>query len=83
VSIGGANGNRLTGGRAAIGKVIGPSFAAHQLPDVVSGLIDTYLERRTADERFIDTVERIGTEPFKHRVYGASRRSRHEELTDA
>ncbi|HVJ59740.1 MAG TPA: nitrite/sulfite reductase, partial [Burkholderiaceae bacterium] len=83
VSIGGANGNRLTGGRAAIGKVIGPSFAAHQLPDVVSGLIDTYLERRSADERFIDTVERIGMEPFKHRVYGASRRSRHEELTDA
>ena len=83
VSIGGANGNRLTGGRAAIGKVIGPSFAAHQLPDVVSGLIDTYLAQRTADERFIDTVERIGMEPFKHRVYGASRRSRHEELTDA
>ena len=82
VSIGGANGNRLTSGRAAIGKVIGPSFAAHQLPDVVTRIIDTYLEQRTADERFIDTVERLGVDPFKQRVYGATRRTRHEELTN-
>jgi sulfite reductase (NADPH) hemoprotein beta-component len=83
VSIGGADGSRLTGGRAAIGRVIGPSFAADQLPDVISKLIDTYLAHRSADERFIDTVERIGVDPFKQRVYGESRRARHQELSHA
>jgi sulfite reductase (NADPH) hemoprotein beta-component len=83
VSIGGSDGSRLTGGRAAIGRVIGPSFAADQLPDVISRLIDTYLANRTADERFIDTVERLGVDPFKHRVYGESRRTRHQELSHA
>jgi sulfite reductase (NADPH) hemoprotein beta-component len=53
--------------------VIGPSFAAREMPDVVSRLIETYIERREADEPFIDTVRRIGIEPFKERVYAAAR----------
>jgi len=64
VSIGGAQGND-----ASLGKVIGPSFAAHEMPDVIERLIETYLEARHAGERFIDTVRRIGIEPFKERVY--------------
>ena len=67
VSIGGAQGNE-----AALGKVIGPSFAAKDMPDVVARLIDTYIDHRHADERFIDTVRRIGTEPFKERVYATA-----------
>jgi len=67
VSIGGDQGER-----ASLGKVIGPSFAAREMPDVVSKLIDTYIERRHADEQFIDTVRRIGIEPFKERVYAAA-----------
>jgi sulfite reductase (NADPH) hemoprotein beta-component len=67
VSIGGDQGER-----ASLGKVIGPSFAARQMPDVVARLIDTYIERRHADEQFIDTVRRIGVEPFKERVYAAA-----------
>jgi sulfite reductase (NADPH) hemoprotein beta-component len=56
---------------AAIGKVIGPSFARAQVPDVIERLIECYLERRDSDaERFVDTVQRIGIEPFKERVYG-------------
>ena len=51
VSIGGDQGEH-----ASLGKVIGPSFAARDMPDVVAPLIDTYIERRHADERFIDTV---------------------------
>jgi sulfite reductase (NADPH) hemoprotein beta-component len=39
------------------------------MPDVVESLIHTYVEQRHADERFIDTVRRIGIEPFKSRVY--------------
>ena len=67
VSIGGSQGND-----AALGKVIGPSFAAKDMPDVVARLIDTYIDHRQDDERFIDTVRRIGTEPFKERVYAAA-----------
>jgi sulfite reductase (NADPH) hemoprotein beta-component len=64
VSIGGAQGDR-----ASLGKVIGPSFAASEMPDVVSRLIDVYVEERHEDEPFIDTVRRVGIEPFKDRVY--------------
>lgn len=64
VTIGGAQGNQ-----ARLGKVIGPSFAAAEMPDVVESLIRTYLEQRHADEAFIDTVHRVGIEPFKSRVY--------------
>ncbi|HEY7945797.1 MAG TPA: nitrite/sulfite reductase [Casimicrobiaceae bacterium] len=67
VSIGGDQGDR-----ASLGKVIGPSFAAREMPDVVARLIDTYIERRHADEPFIDTVRRIGIEPFKEHVYAAA-----------
>jgi sulfite reductase (NADPH) hemoprotein beta-component len=38
----------------------------------VSRLIDTYIDRREADEAFIETVRRIGIEPFKERVYAAA-----------
>jgi sulfite reductase (NADPH) hemoprotein beta-component len=68
VSIGGAQGND-----SSLGTVIGPSFAAEDVPDVVEKLIETYLEHRTEEERFIDTVRRIGVEPFKARVYGSAR----------
>ena len=64
VSIGGAQGEE-----AALGKVIGPSFAAHEMPDVVARLIEVYIHRRHEDEVFIDTVHRIGIDPFKERVY--------------
>jgi sulfite reductase (NADPH) hemoprotein beta-component len=39
------------------------------MPDVVSKLIETYLASRTPEERFIDTVRRLGIAPFKQRVY--------------
>jgi sulfite reductase (NADPH) hemoprotein beta-component len=61
VSIGGSQGDD-----AALGKVIGPSFAAHEMPDVISRLIDTYVEKRFDDERFVDTVHRLGVDPFRN-----------------
>ncbi|KCV62065.1 nitrite/sulfite reductase, 4Fe-4S iron-sulfur cluster-binding domain protein [Bordetella bronchiseptica 99-R-0433] len=58
------------GGGAAIGRIIGPSFARTQIPDVVDRLIRTYLELRDSDaERFIDVVDRVGIDPFKRDVY--------------
>ncbi|NMG77172.1 nitrite/sulfite reductase [Aromatoleum diolicum] len=64
VTIGGSQGND-----AAIGKVIGPSVARADMPDVIASLIETYIDERHEDELFIDTVRRIGLEPFKTRVY--------------
>ncbi len=64
VSIGGAQGND-----AAIGKIIGPSFSAHQMPEVMDRIIQVYLRERIEDERFIDTARRISFLPFKEFVY--------------
>jgi sulfite reductase (NADPH) hemoprotein beta-component len=66
VSIGGAQGNN-----ASIGKVIGRSFAQAEIPDVIEKLINCYIaSREHEEERFIDTVRRIGMDPFKEYVYG-------------
>jgi sulfite reductase (NADPH) hemoprotein beta-component len=54
---------------AAIGKVLGPSFAQDEIPDVVEKLVDVYLEQRQPGEKFIQTYNRIGMDPFKERVY--------------
>ena len=39
------------------------------MPDVVARLIETYIDVRHEDERFVDTVRRVGLDPFKERVY--------------
>lgn len=64
VSIGGAQGNE-----SAIGKIIGPSFSATQMPEVVGRLLETYVQCRVEGERFVDTVQRLGIAPFKEHVY--------------
>jgi sulfite reductase (NADPH) hemoprotein beta-component len=56
---------------AALGKVLGPSFARAEVVDVIEKLIECYLEKRDSEaERFIEVVQRIGIEPFKEKVYG-------------
>ena len=66
ISIGGSQGNA-----ASLGKVIGPSFAQDEVPDVIEKLIETYLQYRDSEtEKFIDVVRRIGVTPFKEHVYG-------------
>lgn len=64
VSIGGAQGNQ-----AAIGKILGPSFNFQQMPEVIDRILQVYLRERLEEEPFIDTVRRIGVEPFKEWVY--------------
>jgi sulfite reductase (NADPH) hemoprotein beta-component len=66
VSIGGKQGND-----ASLSSVIGPSFAAEEMPGVVQRLIDVYIDQRTPEELFIDTVRRLGVAPFKAHVYAA------------
>ncbi len=69
VTIGGSEGKH-----SGLGRVIGPSFAVGDIPDVIERLLRTYLRARHDEERFIDTVRRVGLDPFKTAVY----RERHE-----
>jgi sulfite reductase (NADPH) hemoprotein beta-component len=78
VSIGGRQ-----GANAALGEVIGPSFAAADMPDVVENLIATYLDLRHDDERFVDTVHRLGIGPFKQRVYADAHRAANDSVSEA
>ncbi|UUX97483.1 nitrite/sulfite reductase [Aquabacterium sp. J223] len=64
ITLAGSDGSALSG-KAVAGKVIGPSFAAEEVPDVIEALIDTYRHERHHGERFIDTVRRAGIAPFK------------------
>ncbi|MDC8786712.1 nitrite/sulfite reductase [Roseateles koreensis] len=65
ISLGGSDGAVLSGVPQA-GRVIGPSFAADEVPDVIESVIQSYRQlRSSAAERFIDTVRRVGIEPFK------------------
>ncbi|HEY7884429.1 MAG TPA: nitrite/sulfite reductase [Cellvibrionaceae bacterium] len=54
---------------AALGSVLGPAFNAEDMPSVIQKIIDVYVENRTEEEPFIDTVNRLGAAPFKERVY--------------
>lgn len=64
ITLGGAQGHE-----AAIGKVIGRAFLAEEIPAVIDRLIKTYVNERQDSERFIQTVWRLGLEPFKQAAY--------------
>ena len=78
VSLGGAQGNQ-----SSIGKIIGPSFSAHQMPIVIERLLHVYVRDRIEDERFIDTVRRLGVAPFKEYVYATPIKARNNTGEDA
>ncbi len=64
------------GGRAdedaALGALLGPAVPYEQVADVIEDVVGAYVELRARpDELFIDTVKRLGVEPFKERVYAA------------
>ncbi|HEY0563737.1 MAG TPA: hypothetical protein VGD04_10450, partial [Methylophilus sp.] len=48
---------------------IGRAFSAEEMPGVIQRLIEVYLKERSDEERFIDTVRRLGIAPFKAHVY--------------
>jgi sulfite reductase (NADPH) hemoprotein beta-component len=65
VTLGGSDGTRLSGA-ATPGKVIGPSFAAAEMPDVIEALLGVYRSERSEGETFTQAVKRLGIDPFKH-----------------
>ena len=77
VTLGGSDGTRLSG-TAQPGKVIGPSFAASEVVDVIEALLDTYRQQRTEGETFLATLRRTGPDAFKaaaHAVRTATARA--------
>jgi sulfite reductase (NADPH) hemoprotein beta-component len=64
ITLGGEQGNET-----AIGKVIGPSFSAQQVPGVIEQIISVFEKHRINQESFLQTYQRLGVEPFKQSVY--------------
>ncbi|MBA4361000.1 MULTISPECIES: nitrite/sulfite reductase [Pseudomonas] len=64
ITLGGSQGKN-----SALGKVIGPSFSAAEVPGVIERIIATFVDYRESEELFVDTLQRIGLEPFKEQVY--------------
>jgi sulfite reductase (NADPH) hemoprotein beta-component len=58
--------------KAQIGTLLGPAVPYEQVPGLIEDIVDAYMELREGPkELFVDTVHRLGVEPFKERVYAA------------
>ena len=64
ISLGGSDGSTLSG-PSTPGRVVGPSFGANEVPDVIEAVLDTYRQVRHSGEAFIDTLRRVGMDAFK------------------
>ncbi len=64
VTLGGSDGSFLSG-PAKPGKVVGPSFAAAEVVDVVEAILDVYKDKRETHETFARTLNRVGFDVFK------------------
>jgi len=64
VTLGGSDGSYLSG-PAKAGKVVGPSFAAAEVVDVVEAVLDVYRDKRDGHETFARTLNRVGFDVFK------------------
>jgi sulfite reductase (NADPH) hemoprotein beta-component len=66
ISLGGS-----ANGYTALGEVIGPSVAQHEVAATLERIVETYRELREEGERFIETLRRVGHTPFRERAYAA------------
>jgi sulfite reductase (NADPH) hemoprotein beta-component len=57
-------------GTSSLGEVIGPSVGKENVAETIARILDVYVEQREQGEEFLQTVRRIGVEPFSDRVYG-------------
>ncbi|AEF98726.1 nitrite/sulfite reductase [Methylomonas methanica] len=64
ITLGGSSENE-----AAIGDRLGPSVAKHQITKSITRILDVYIQHRLEEEAFLQTVKRVGLEPFREKVY--------------
>jgi len=76
VTVGGADGSTLSG-PAAVGRIVGPAFAADEVPDVVEALIELYRGERAPGENFVDLIRRIDTRTLRQTTDAARRHTAH------
>ena len=62
----------VAGDGARLGERLGPAITADAVADTIESLLSVYVELREGDERFVDTVARVGVTPFKDRVYAVA-----------
>lgn len=56
--------------QAELGALLGPAVPSGDVADVIEDVVAAYVELRDRpDELFVDTVKRVGIEPFRERVY--------------
>ncbi len=56
-------------GFTALGEVIGPSLPKDEVAGAIERIVEAYRALRADGERFIDTLRRVGLEPFRERAY--------------
>jgi sulfite reductase (NADPH) hemoprotein beta-component len=54
---------------AAIGERLGPAVARDEIAPAIATILDVYVKQRLEDESFLETVRRIGLDPFIEQVY--------------
>lgn len=54
---------------ASLAKILGPSFSAEEVPDVIEKIVNVYVDNRQEEESFLDAYRRLGIDKFKEAVY--------------
>ncbi|MDD2863895.1 MAG: nitrite/sulfite reductase [Methylococcales bacterium] len=64
ITLGGSSANE-----AAIGERLGAAVAKDEIAPAIDTILKVYIEQRLEEESFLETVNRVGLEPFKAKVY--------------
>ena len=73
ITLGGSAGND-----AVLGERLGAAIAKSRVAEAIGDILEVYLARRDEDEKFVETVHRLGITPFKERVYANHSRSAYQ-----
>ena len=73
VTLGGSDGSALSAAPRSAGKVVGPSFSAAEVPEVIEAVLDTYRDSASDDGR--RDLHRHAA-PRRHRAFQGRRQRR-------
>ncbi len=66
LTLGGSSANE-----AAIGERLGRAVPKNEVTQAVGTILEVYIQQRLEEESFLDTVKRVGMEPFQEKVYAS------------
>ncbi len=73
ITLGGSAGNDTV-----LGERLGAAIAKSRVAEAIGDILEVYLAHRDEDEKFVETVHRLGITPFKERVYANHSRSTYQ-----